>query len=419
MSIERLKQTADQLMMRVPSVKGRGEEATKQALVLPMLQALDYDVWNPAEVCPEYEADFAIKKAGQKEKVDLAISIQGVAKIYFEVKSVDTVNLDGHEGQLARYFNSTPSVTLGILTNGVEWRFFTDTGDPNIMDSQPFHIVRIDAVEQGLEVMARFARGVFSTEAIREYATELRYTAKIASFLREELDLKDKEPSEQFIRWILKNEDIYSGIVNGNVVERFRPIVKNSLTRVVRDIVRRSVVALDAEAAAPSAQSSANTKETSPATPVPTNEITDISEPTRQVVTSDRELRAFEIVKLIFESSELSKQSIFDPTARKDIPIEISYKDTTAYFGIYLNKPSFWLCRILAEGRRPWIGFDLKKDDIQHMVPPEFVFMEPSAFSNLRIQINSVEDIQKLSPLILEAAGRLIQDRKRATPNPA
>ena len=419
MSIERLKQTADQLMTRVPSVRGRGEEATKQALVLPMLQALDYDVWNPAEVCPEYEADFAIKKAGQKEKVDLAISIHGVAKIYFEVKSVDTVNLDGHEGQLARYFNSTPSVTLGILTNGIEWRFFTDTGDPNIMDSLPFHIVRIDAVEQGLEVMARFARGVFSTEAIREYATELRYTAKIASFLRGELDLKDKEPSEQFIRWILKNEEIYSGIVNGNVVERFRPIVKNGLTRVVRDIVRRSVVALDSEAATPSTQQLPSVPEAAHAVSSQILEVADTSEPSRQVVTSDRELRAFEIVKSIFESSELSKQLIFDPTVRKDIPIEIAYKDTTAYFGIYLNKPSFWFCRILAEGRRPWIGFDLKKEDIQYLVPPEFVFMEPSAFSTLRIQINSVEDIQRLSPLILEAAGRLIQDRKRAIPDPA
>ena len=30
-----------------------GEEATKQALILPFLSALGYDVWEPREVQPE------------------------------------------------------------------------------------------------------------------------------------------------------------------------------------------------------------------------------------------------------------------------------------------------------------------------------------------------------------------------------
>ena len=89
MSLEKLKLVSSQVIGRILSVRGRGEEATKQALVLPMLDALGYDIWNPTEVCPEYEADFAVKKAGQKEKVDLAISIGGVPKIYLEVKSID------------------------------------------------------------------------------------------------------------------------------------------------------------------------------------------------------------------------------------------------------------------------------------------------------------------------------------------
>ena len=60
-------------------------------MILPMLDALGYDLWNPSEVCPGYDADFATKKAGQKEKVDLAIaSRSGLPRIYFEVKSADT-----------------------------------------------------------------------------------------------------------------------------------------------------------------------------------------------------------------------------------------------------------------------------------------------------------------------------------------
>lgn len=127
--------------------------------------------------------------------------------------------------------------------------FFTDTGDPNIMDSMPFHVVRLEAIDQGLDVMSRFAKPVFSTEAIRDYATELKYTAQIANPLRGEFDLKEREPSEYFIRWVLKANGMYDGIVNANVVDRFRPIAKAALTRVIRDIVRRSITAMDEEAA--------------------------------------------------------------------------------------------------------------------------------------------------------------------------
>ena len=115
MSLERIKAVAEQILNRVPALRGKSEEATKQALVLPVLDALGFDIWNPSEVALEYDADFAIKKLGQKEKVDVAIMSGGIPRIYIEVKGVD-----GHQGQLARYFNSTGSVTLGILTNGLQ-----------------------------------------------------------------------------------------------------------------------------------------------------------------------------------------------------------------------------------------------------------------------------------------------------------
>jgi hypothetical protein len=41
------------------------EEAVKTSFILPFLQALGYDVFNPAEVIPEYTAD-AVGKKGEK-----------------------------------------------------------------------------------------------------------------------------------------------------------------------------------------------------------------------------------------------------------------------------------------------------------------------------------------------------------------
>ena len=43
--------------------------------------------------------------------------------------------LADHDGQLSRYFNATPSVTVAVITDGVRFRAFTDLRTPNIMDS--------------------------------------------------------------------------------------------------------------------------------------------------------------------------------------------------------------------------------------------------------------------------------------------
>ena len=46
------------------------EEATKNAFIMPFLQSLGYDVFNPVEVIPEYVTDIGTKKG---EKIDYAI----------------------------------------------------------------------------------------------------------------------------------------------------------------------------------------------------------------------------------------------------------------------------------------------------------------------------------------------------------
>ena len=423
MSFEKIKAAVAQILDRVPATRGKGEQATKQSLVLPILDALGYDIWNPSEVCPEYDADFAIKKTGQKEKVDIAILLALLPRIYIETKPVDEP-LDGHEGQVARYFNSTPSVTLGVLTNGLEWRFFTDTGDPNVMDLQPFHVARLDATDQGLEVLARFAKSVFSADAIRDYATELRYTAQMAQFLRKELDLRDREPSEYFIRWILKAEHMYEGVVNANVIERFKPIAKDALTRVIREIVRRSITAMEQEAAKEVNVSGSETEQFPNLLPEEAtlrrpacNNIPISSErsdlPRNAIETTERELRAFEIVKAIFDQQDYVGCKLFDSAIRKEVSIEISYKDTTGYFGIYFNKPSWWVMRLSIEGRKNWVGFNLDEKIGAPLIPQGFSKLEPSPHSEFRVQINNPEDLSHLEAIIKASFSNTIGDHQK------
>ena len=112
------------------------EEATKHALVLPFIQALGYDIFDPMEVVPEYTADFGLK---QGEKVDYAIVREdndGEPAMLIECKKVSDPLDVSKASQLSRYFSQTPA-HIGILTNGVAYKFFSDLDAENVMDATP------------------------------------------------------------------------------------------------------------------------------------------------------------------------------------------------------------------------------------------------------------------------------------------
>ncbi len=413
MSMETLKAKLLAIQARIPMVRGRGEEATKQALVLPMLDALGYDIWNPHEVCPEFEADFAVKKQGQKEKVDLAILLNGEARAFLEVKPVDEP-LDGHQGQLARYFNGAPTVSLGVLTNGVEYRFYTDTGEPNMLDAAPFFVLRLDSIDLGLDVLARFHRSAFSPSAIREYATELNYTARMTALLRQELDLRNREPSEALVRWVLGSEGMYDGRVTAGVVERFRPIVKNAVQIVLRDIVRRSVAALDEGVTAPQVESAPPALQPAiqaSATATPAEAAPDGGG--KVIVTTEAELAAYAILREQFQSSALAGARIYDATAKKDVAIEIAHKDTTGYFGVYFNKPAWWFARLQMDSKQPWVAFNIDAASAPSLLPSGFSLLPPSAFADVRVAIRSPDDLHALNRIAFAAMSRTLEERNR------
>ena len=313
------------------------------------------------------------------------------------------------------------SVSLGALTNGIEWRFYTDTGDPNVMDLQPFHVARFDASDQGLEVLLRFAKSIFSPESIRDYATELRYTAQMADFLRKEMDLRERDPSEYFIRWVLKSEHMYNGVVNANVVERFKPITKDALTRVIREIVRRSISAMEQEAAkggapviAPTEKATVSTESIAGAEINSGENEDDQSKSTkRKIETTEREIKIFEIVKSIFDKHNFKDFMIFDGATRKEMPVELGYKDTTGYFGIYLNKPTWWVIRYIIDGRKNWIGFNIDSAEGSPLIPSGLTKIEPSPYADFRVHIDKPEDIQKLESLVLKTIQQNIKEREK------
>ncbi|HQP89558.1 MAG TPA: type I restriction endonuclease, partial [Bacteroidales bacterium] len=124
---DQLKQIADKINKFKDSTQT--EEATKNAFIMPFINALGYDIFNPQEVVPEFVADIGLKKG---EKVDYAILRNNIPVILIECKHWRE-NLDIHNTQLIRYFNVTKA-KFAILTNGINYRFYTDLEEPNKMD---------------------------------------------------------------------------------------------------------------------------------------------------------------------------------------------------------------------------------------------------------------------------------------------
>ena len=211
--MERLSALAD----RVGVVRGNlhTEEATKNALVMPFIQALGYDVFNPLEVVPEFTADVGIKKG---EKVDYAIVRDGKPLVLIECKCCGA-RLDGHGSQLFRYFGTT-SAKLSILTDGVHYRFFTDLEQPNRMDEKPFITLDLTKLDEFVvQQLAKITKAGWDLDGMVAAAEMLRDKTRSKAEIAQEL----AAPSDDFLAMVVRR--IYIGRLTQGVLDKYRPIV--------------------------------------------------------------------------------------------------------------------------------------------------------------------------------------------------
>ena len=205
------------------------EEATKTALVMPFIQALGYDVFDPAEVVPEFSADVGTK---QGEKVDYAIISDGKPIMLIECKHV-TVTLEHLQiNQLLRYFHATDA-RIGILTNGRVYKFFSDIREPNKMDSEPFLEVDLRSLDDtAISELKRFEERRFDVDAILEAAKGLKYTAVMKQRLSQQIN----SPDDAFVRWI--SHKLYSGPFTQPVRKRFSELSIRAFNELVNDRIK-------------------------------------------------------------------------------------------------------------------------------------------------------------------------------------
>ena len=246
------------------------EEAVKTAIVLPFLAALDYDIFNPDEVVPEFTAD-AVGKKG--EKVDYAIKIDGEIRILVECKPIATSLEKVHLAQLFRYFSVT-NARFAILTNGRTFHFHTDLVAPNKLDDRPFLTFDLSDIQPQLTVeLKKFARSDFNVDGILQSAHRLKYTSAIKKEISSVMD----DPTEDFVRMVTAG--LYQGRFTTQVREQFTPMVKAAFREIVRESVHSRLSNALAETQIPELGAETESEE--------------------EIVTTDEEREAFMIVRAI------------------------------------------------------------------------------------------------------------------------
>jgi hypothetical protein len=258
------------------------EEATKNAFVMPFTSTvLGYDVFNPAEVIPEFTADVGTKRG---EKIDYAIAHDGKIQLLVEVKKVNDPLRIEHASQLFRYFAVT-NARIAILTNGEQYEFYTDLDAPNRMDSKPFLVLDFAALDGTLlPELAKLTKESFDLDSVISAAGELKYIGQLKRVLAAQF----KQPEDDWVR--LLTTRVYDGAFTQRVREQFLPLVTKAarqfLNEQVNDRLKNALAEPDSyvSVSAPPAE--------------PAAEIQPADE-NGEVVTTEEELEAFRIVRAI------------------------------------------------------------------------------------------------------------------------
>lgn len=302
-------------------VQIKTEEATKNALIMPFIQLLGYDVFNPFEVNPEFIADIGIKKG---EKVDYAILNEEKPILLIECKHYSQ-DLNPHNSQLFRYFHTTEA-KFGLLTNGLDYRFYTDLISPNKMDEKPFFEFKITEIKDNeIAELKKFHKSYFNVDNITNTASELKYLGQIKGLLNQEF----QEPTDEFVRYFAKK--VYPSTVTQKVLEQFTVITRKACSVFVSDLINeRLKTALHVE----------SVLEESKETPA-ANTPEDVKD--SKIETTEEEVMGWMIIKSIL--------------SEKIDPRRITLRDSQSYCAILLDdnnrKP---LCRLFFNTKKLSVG---------------------------------------------------------------
>lgn len=304
------------------------EETTKQALILPLLDILGFSPYDPTKVKAEFGADFPGAK--NHERVDYALFSNGIPVLFIEAKAY-AANLTNHCPQLSRYYNATPEVAVAAITNGREWRFFTDLENRNIMDDKPFLTINFEAdADDVAEHLERFHYDNLEPGTLRALAEENVYLTAFKTAITAAL----RDCDLDFVRYVATRADTQRTMTS-KFLESIQPIVKQAVAQSVSDMVATSLSAPE------------TVLTTTPVEIVPDKDADMVDPDNEKIITTTEERNLLQICRDILPDED------------------IQARDTESYFSIlHGDKSNRWLLRFWGDKKHPAMQFIVPLTDI-------------------------------------------------------
>ncbi|ALF55568.1 Restriction endonuclease, type I, EcoRI, R subunit/Type III [Nostoc piscinale CENA21] len=300
--VDQVRAFASTIPAKLGSIKT--EEATKHFLIMPFIQKiLGYDPSHPDEVMPEYDANVG---AARKFKLDYAIFQNGQPAILIECKCYGTdFSKDNEWSQLFAYFMATDA-RIGVLTDGVIYKFYADLERPNKMDKTPFlELDLLNLNESVIRELSKLTKSAFNVNEAIIAASELKYVGGIKALLKKQVE----EPKSEFVKYFFKEL-----CPENNFVGQLKDEFTGYTQRAIKEFIREEIESL-------------------------LDEATGRSKTKQETIKIETEVETEETIKqLDFTEDEREGYYIVKSILRQAIePTRITYKDTVNYCNILLD----------------------------------------------------------------------------------
>jgi len=280
-SINQLKKLLDNFKLNDAIEICTNEAQTRKFLIEPFFLMLNY-VSN--DLIPEYNADFGDRIS---QKIDYAILLNKKDTILVEAKKYNSKLTDKEAGQLNGYFSNTKNSKIAILTNGIEYRFYSDVIQPNIIDNKPFFIFNItNYCDSDIEELIKFDKRYIKVIDIVKSAQEVVFVESFETAFFNGLIT----PSKDLLKLIHKNMT-FTTKFNDEIQLKMIALINSSL---LKTMYERKILL--------EAQSN-----------------------TLGVITTELEVQAYHIIRtLLIQNKKISKD-------------RIGYKDFKSFFSISVD----------------------------------------------------------------------------------
>ena len=312
-----IKKSIDKLDLKKAKSRSNDETNTRTLLIHPFLEILGYNLFDFTH---EFVADVKGKRG---TKVDIAINF-GKKKpvILIECKKAGLKLNDNHFKQLNEYMVYTPTAVIGILTNGLDWRFYIK-GSSGLNHSPFFTFDIEDYSISDLEILSMFLKSEFNLNKITEEAESVHFLEKFDDALFSVLH----SPTLPFIKSI--NEAMGGKRVTDRIAQKITELI-NSIS--IKGIYDRMVIE----------EAKINSS---------------------GVITTDEEIKAFNVIKTVLAMSSKFKNTELE---------RISYRDLKYSFKILIDdNQKKTICDLVLKEKVNYIEIDRKKYEIEDVTVAE------------------------------------------------